>query len=170
MLGFLKGKGVKRSIGLGRRWEQRESCLQWLKKAGIHGQNYSETKENKPRNPLFPYGWGGGEDEEESRWGLRAVQQNTLQSVCTLLLSATLKHTLTSACVQRVLLGAAGSLHCWPMALMEMVLGPADEVVTEQCLPEALRKKLGFSKQNRLPNFVSGKFCLQSRSGYKVAK
>lgn len=53
---------------------------------------------------------------------------------------------------------------------MEMVLGPADEVVTEQCLPEALRKKLGFSKQNRLPSFVSGKFCLQSRSGYKVAK
>lgn len=66
MLGFFKGKGVKRSIGLGRRWEQRESCLQWLKKAGIHGQNYSETKENKPRNPLFPYGWVGGKMKKKA--------------------------------------------------------------------------------------------------------
>lgn len=56
------------------------------------------------------------------------------------------------------------------MALMETGLGPADEVVTEQCLPEALRRNLWFSKQNRLPSFVSGKLCLQSRSGYKVAE
>lgn len=54
---------------------------------------------------------GGGRKKKKSECqgeGLQAVQQNTLWNVCTLLLSALLKHTLTSVCVHQVVLGAAG--------------------------------------------------------------